>query len=159
MGGRVYRVAAVGTLPAVAPVGRVYRTRAVGTLPADRKGRVYRVGSQGTASVVLAPIETVTVEPMTSVEVNALLVGGTVADSYTWRQVSGPVVSLTGAGFTRSFPAPSAESPGATVVLGVRATVAGTLSAERTATVNVLPQITWMRTHADPVWRGCKLNL
>lgn len=156
--GRAYRAGMVGTAPASAPKGRVFRVAAVGTAPASRVGRVFRAAMSGTASVVVLPIADRTVEPMSTVSLTAVLSSGFAADSYTWRQVSGPTVSFAGTGASRSFTAPSAMA-GATVVIGVRATVGGTTSAERTFTVNVLPQIVWMRTNSDPVWRGAKITL
>lgn len=155
--GRVFRAAVTGVAPAAAPRGRVYRSAIVGTLPAARKGRVYRSRIKGTAAVVLAAIPARTVEPMSSVEITALLVGGTPAESYIWRQVSGPAVSFIGTGHTRSFTAPSAID-GTSVVIGVRAAVGGTTSDEQTVTVTVRPQLVWTRTYADPAWRGTRLD-
>jgi hypothetical protein len=60
--------------------------------------------------------------------------------SYTWRQISGPAVNLTGSGATRIFAAPD-QTTASTVVLGVVATNAGGSSAERTLTVNVTARI------------------
>lgn len=156
--GRVYRASAVGTAPDAGPQGRVYRAAVTGTVPASRLGRVFRAAIAGTASVVIAAFAPRTVEPMSTVSLTAALVGGGVADSYSWRQISGPSVSFTGTGGSRSFPAPSTMA-GAVVVLGVQATVGATTSAEATITITVLPQITWNRTHSDPVWRGCRVAL
>lgn len=154
---RVYRGAVTGTAPSGGPKLRVYRAAAVGTLPVSGKLRVYRERIAGTVAVVLAAIPDRTVEPMTSVEVTALLTSGTPGDSYTWRQVSGPTVSFFGTGHTRSFTAPSALD-GAVVVLGVRTTVGGTLSPEVLVTINVRPQIVWTRTFSDPAWRGTRIS-
>lgn len=156
--GRVYRSALTGTLPADAPRGRVYRAGVAGTVPAARKGRVYRARALGSAAVIIAPIPAETVEPETTVELTALLVGGTPAESYIWRVASGPDVTLMGSGHTRAFTAPSTLS-GATVVIGVRAVVGSTTSTERLITTTVPPQIVWTRTHTDPVWRGSKITL
>ena len=93
---------------------------------------------------------------MTLVEITALLVGGTPADTYIWRQISGPAVSFLGTGHTRSFTAPSALN-GAVVVIGVRASVGGTTSPEVTVTITSLPQLVWTRTFSDPTWRGTHL--
>ncbi|MEW1990700.1 hypothetical protein [Microbacterium sp. NPDC078849] len=148
----------VGTAPPDAPKGRVYRAAASGTAPATRVGRVFRAAMAGTASVIINAFLERTVEPMSTVSVTAVLSTGLPADSYSWRQVSGPAVAFAGSGATRSFVAPSSMA-GTTVVIGVRATVGGTTSEERTLTVKVLPQIVWMRTNDDPVWRGAKITL
>lgn len=155
--GRVYRARVAGTAPAAAPRGRVYSAGMAGTVPAVLKGRVYRARVLGTAAVVIAPIPAEAAEPATTVELTALLVGGTPAETYAWRVVSGPAVTLMGSGHTRTFIAPSTMD-GTTIVIGVRATVGATTSTERTITITVPPQIMWTRTHADPTWRGTKLS-
>lgn len=155
--GRVYRAAVAGTSSAAAPRGRVYRAGMAGTGLTAGKARVYRAAVAGTAAVNLAPIPSRIVEPATLVEITALLTGGTPGETYIWRQVSGPTVSFIGSGPTRSFVAPS-DVNGTTVVVGVRCMVGSTSSSEVLATVNVLPQIVWTRTNADPAWRGCRLD-
>ena len=155
--GRVFRAGVVGAAGAATPRGRVFRSGFTGTPPTARKGRVYGTRVSGTPAVVLAPIASRTVEPMTVVEITALLTGGTPAQSYVWRQISGPAVQLTGTEHTRSFVAPSSLD-GAVVVLGVRGVVGGTSSSETSVTITTLPQIVWTRTNADPAWRGTKLT-
>lgn len=156
--GRAYRASTVGTAPADAPRGRAYRAASTGTVPASRFGRAYRAAVAGTASVLLVPFAPRTVEPMSTVLLTAALVGGGVADSFSWRQISGPTVSFSGSGASRSFPAPSTMA-GDVVVVGVQATVGDTTSAEAIITITVLPQLTWIRTHTDPVWRGSRVSL
>lgn len=155
--GRAYRASTVGTAPADAPRGRAYRAASTGTVPASRFGRAYRAAVAGTASVLLVPFAPRTVEPMSTVSLTAGLVGGGIADSYSWRQISGPTVSLSGSGGSRSFAAPSTMA-GDVVVIGVQATVGDTTSAESLITITVPPQIMWTRTHADPTWRGVRLS-
>lgn len=154
--GRVYSAGVAGTAPAAAPAARIYRAAVVGTVPATVRGRLYAARIVGTAAVILASIPDRTVEPGSKVEITALLIGGTPALSYTWRQISGPPVTFTGTGHSRSFTAPSALD-GVAIVVGVRATVGGTTSEESAVTITALPQIVWIRTDADPIWRGAKV--
>lgn len=154
--GRAHRVAFVA--PPAAPKGRVHRVAFTGTTPVVQKGRVHRIAFGGNAAVVMTPdTGERTVEPLTPVVLAMELVGGLTADTWTWRQVSGPPVTLFGTGGTRTLTAPAAMD-GTTVVIGVRASLAGVSSAERLITIAVLPQIMWTRTAADPVWRGVKLT-
>jgi hypothetical protein len=118
-------------------------------------GRVYRSALIGVGAVGLQPLLDVTVEPLTTVTFAAALLGGGAADSYTWRRVSGPAITFFGSGASRSFRAP-AEQFGATIVIGVTATVDGVTSAERTATVTVRPQIMWERRHGGD-WLPARL--
>jgi hypothetical protein len=89
----------------------------------------------GVSSRVVNPYDTVTttVAPVT---------GSPDAVSYTWRQISGPPVTLTGSFATRSFVAPAGGTGGTsqTVVLGVFATDASTnTSGEQQISVTILP--------------------
>lgn len=111
---------------------------------------VFRFGDQAAelAPYVFAePAPTVgdiaarTVEPLTTVLTVADVTGTTTG--YTWRQVSGPTVTLTGTGASRSFKAP-ASALGTTVVLGVRAVNGAAQSAEKTASITVRPHLSWV---------------
>lgn len=128
------------------PKVRWGRSAFEGTAPTTPKARWGRSALEGTASVVVAPLTGVTDRlPGTSVSFTAALASAGTADLWTWRQVSGPAVSLIGSGASRTFLAPSVMPPdGATVVLGVRATVSGTLSPEVTVSTTVLPQRFWI---------------
>lgn len=80
-----------------------------------------------------------TVEPWAAV---SLIGSGSDSDGtimgYTWRQVSGPAVTLSGSGATRVFTAPALEA-GATLVFGLIVTDdGGATSGEKTVTVTVL---------------------
>lgn len=153
--GRVYRAG----MAVPGGKGRVYRAGMTGAGPAGRHGRIYSAGMTGAAAVVLSPVVVPgTVEPMTELIISMSLASGDAADTWTWRQVSGPLITFYGSGSTRSFTTPSTWD-GGTVVIGVRATLGGVSSAERQIPIEVLPQIVWVRTHANPVWRGGSLAL
>lgn len=102
-------------------------------------------------SVSLQEINPQSVEPETIVALTAVLEGGGSANVYTWRQVSGPSVTLFGSDASRAFRAPSAMPPGTTVVIGVTATVGSATSPEVIATVDVLSQLSWVY---DNGWIG-----
>lgn len=123
-----------------------------GSAPVVAKVRWGRSAMSGAAAVIVAALPDQTVEPETTVTIAASLVGGSVADSWTFRPVPGAgrttAIGLSGSGATRTFTAPSAMPPaGATVVIGVTATLDGVTSPERTCTITVLPQVSW-------VWNG-----
>lgn len=131
--GRAYRAQA--TAPVADPKGRVYRAQATGTGPTTGKGRVYRTQFTGTAATVLLPLTDVACEPLTSVPLTATLAPlSATPDSYSWRRISGPSVSIVGTGASVTVKAPAALA-GATVVIGVKATTAGVDSVERTCTI------------------------
>lgn len=105
-------------------------------------------GAWPDVSVKINAIADQSVEPGSSVTVTAVLSDASTADSYTWRQISGPAITLSGTGNSRTFTAPHAMPPaGATVVLGVTATKSGVTSNETIANVVALPQVSW-------VWNG-----
>lgn len=115
-----------------------------GTAPASTKVRWGRADFDGVAAVVLAPLTDLTVEPESFVTLTTTVTSGQTADAWTWRRISGPAVTLTGTGGTRTLYAPSAMPPsGATVVIGVTATASGITSPERTVTVTARPQLSW----------------
>lgn len=132
---------------------RVYRGDMTGTAPVYGSVRVQRAAMSGVAAVILSPLSPVTAGPGELVSLTANLSGGGVADSYTWRLVSGPAVAFQGTGASRSFLAPSAMPPGASVVVGVTATIGAVTSTEQFVTVTVLPQTRWSRVHGGQ-WVG-----
>lgn len=110
----------------------------------------------GTALAAIPP--QVDVEPQETVTVTASPAPGNSAPStYNWRQVSGPTVTLSGTGGTRTFEAPSALN-GTTVVLGVSGTTSGVTGPEQLASVTILPQLSWVRMAgvAGGAWVGSK---
>lgn len=128
---------------------RVYKASLSGSALVTPKVRVYKASLSGTAAVAINPLNPQTdVTPETLVTLTATLVGGGSPDSWTWRRISGPAITFTGSGATRSFYAPSyqlAGVPSATsVVVGVTATTGSTTSAERTVQIDVLPQPSWL---------------
>lgn len=140
------------------PVLRIYRAEMTGSAVVISKLRIYRAEISGTAAVVVAPFTPLAspVEPETLVSITAALLGGGGADSWTWRRVSGPASSLTSAGATATLKTPSVvpaqgQPPvGATVVLGVKATIGSVVSAEQTITIPVLPQLEFAGVGSGP---------
>lgn len=153
---RIFRAGLTGSVP-VGPKLRIYGERMTGTLPVAPTLRIFRAALFGVGAVTVAPILPSTVEPMDAVTITAVLAtdGSPV---WSWRQISGPSVTLIGTGASRTFTTPATQD-GTTLVLGVTATVGGSVSAEQQVTVAVLPQIVWTRTHSNPVWRGSKISL
>jgi hypothetical protein len=129
---RVYQSeAAIGTSPAVL----VYRVSADTAVTVDAALRVYRaeIKSAGTANLGEAVLG---IEPWTFVSLTATASGS--PTGWTWRQISGPAVTLTGTGSTRSYAAPAPLNT-TSLVFGVKATFAdGTETAEGTVTHEVL---------------------
>lgn len=139
--GRIFRASMVE----VGPQARIYYATLDGqTLP---RGRVLRATLEGTAKVLLETIPSPQQrEPLETVSITAVLLsGGT--PTWTWRQISGPTVTLSGSGATRSFKAPATYT-GLQVVLGVRATVAGQIGDESIIVINIPAQVTWSRRGA-----------
>ena len=134
--------------PPPAPKLRVHQVQLTGAAPLAPKLRVHGAAITGAAAVIVAVLPDQTVEPESTVTIAASLLGGGAADSWNVRRVSGPSIGIAGSGATRTFTAPSAMPPaGATVVIGVTATLDGVTSPERTCTITVLPQVSW-------VWNG-----
>lgn len=135
------RIASVtGTSP-VAGRSRIASVTGAGATLVRPQSRVGRVSGVGAVAVAVAPLtDLVNVEPGTPVVITA--VANAPADSWTWRQVSGQPVTLTPSGGSVMFPAPAALT-GASIVLGVRATIAGVTSTERTVTITTLPHGEW----------------
>jgi hypothetical protein len=114
--------------------------------PAAAHARWYEAGGTGSPAVIVNALpDLANVEPESTITVTATLVGGGTADTWTWRRVSGPTIGIIGTGATVTFTAPS-DINGATVVVGVTATIDATTSPERTFTVNVLAQTEWWWT-------------
>jgi hypothetical protein len=93
---------------------------------------------------VLGPGETTTV--------TAALADGTAADSWSWTQVSGAAVTLTGSGASRTFAGPSVMPPEDTVVISVTATKGGETSPPVQFSITILPQTVW--TYDGVGWVG-----
>lgn len=122
------------------------------TTLADPSGSRVRWGRtlvSGTAAVVVNPIPDQTnLEPESTVTITASLLGGGTADSWVWRVVSGPAVTIVGTGPSVTIAAPS-DMSGASVVIGVKATVGVLQSAEVTTTITSLPQTDWWWSGTD----------
>lgn len=153
MTGRVLRL--TGTQPASVPSGRVLRITGTGTLPAATPhGRVLRITGTGVAAVIVTAPAPRTIGPGQSTTLTASLADGGADDSWTWRQRSGPAVTLVGTGASRTLVGPSVMPPSSQgIVVEVTATRAGVVSSTVTVTITVLPQIRWYRL-GSPTWRG-----
>lgn len=150
---RVYRVGLAEV--ATGPKLRVYKAGLTGTTIVTPKLRVYRVGLTGELGLVVTPVADQSgILPETMVTVTAFLDGGGTADSWVYRQISGPPVTFSGTGPTRTLTAPSVMPPTATrdVVIGVRAVKGAVTSAERTFKITPLYQTDWYYTGTG--WRG-----
>lgn len=141
---QVYRSAVASVSP---PRLRVHRAALAGTANVNPRLRVHRAALAGTGAALLLPIADVTTEPEQAVTITAVPApGAETPTSWTWTQISGPSVALTGAGASRSFRSPSLFPPGnGTVVLGVTGALGASTSPQVTATVTVLPQTDWTR--------------
>lgn len=142
---RTHRLA-LDLAPAAARL-RAHGLALSGTTPAIPKLRIRGLTLAGPAAVVVSALAPQVAEPESTVTVTGALVGGGVADSWTFRPISGPSIGLTVAGASATFTAPSTKPPsGAVVVVGVTATLDGTTSPERTCTITLLPQVRWAWT-------------
>lgn len=99
----------------------------------------------GVTNLTLLPMADQSVEAFDVVNVSVSPASSSPTPSaYGWRQISGPAVSVVSdSGPTAHFIAPPAI-PGATVVLGVIASLGGVASPEVTVTINVAPHIFWV---------------
>lgn len=148
---RAHRVTGTGDAAITSPRLRIQRLTGTGVVPVRPRLRVHEIDAAGIVSLVLNPLaDRAAIEPETKVQVTATVKTG-VPDSWTWRQISGPAVTLLTAGPSVEFTAPSSMST-ITVVLGVTAASASVVSAERTITVQVLPQTLW--NYIGGTWRG-----
>lgn len=106
-------------------------------------------------STVVPPVVTlgpdVSAEPGTVVTLTATHTGGDAPDSWSWAQISGQAVTLTGSGATRQFTAP-ATYHGAAVAIGVTASKTGTSGPQDALTVSVPPQPLWARLPGSSSW-------
>lgn len=119
-----------------------------GTPAAIAKVRVAGLRASGTVAIALQSIVARTVDPFTAVSITASVLAGGPATSWEWRQLEGPVVTLTGFGPTRSFDA-LAMLDRHVVVLGVTGIdAAGNRSPELAVTVTVRPHTIWYSTGA-----------
>lgn len=100
-------------------------------------------------TVTLGP--DVTVEAGSTVNLTATHTGGDAPDAWSWVQLSGTAVTLSGSGSTRSFTAPASYN-GTTVAVGVTASKTGTAGPQDAITVNVLPQPMWVRLPGSSTW-------
>lgn len=146
---------ATGTSPTT-PLLRVAAVEGAGAAAANPHLRVFAVSGVGVASAALTPLTPLTVEPLSTVELEAVPLSGAVPDTYTWRRVGGAAVSLVASGSTCTFTAPAAMPPGATVTIGVRATAGGIPGAEQQVVITALPQLTWTRVGTGP-WTAARV--
>lgn len=132
---------------------RWYRSEFSG-VASTTKIRWYRSEFSGTLSVLVSAIPDLSsVEPEIVISVVANLQGGGTADSWSWRIVSGSVVTLNTNGPNLTFTAPS-NLNGTSFVIGVTATIAGITSPEELFTVSVLPQTEWFWDEGASSWVG-----
>jgi hypothetical protein len=105
---------------------------------------------------VLNTLEAVTIGPGEQKEITATLASGT-ATSWSWRHISGPNVTMSGSGATRTLTGPSIMPPGSSVaVFGVKAINDPVESIEQTVSVTILPQLSWTRVHGGD-WVGSRV--
>lgn len=140
---------------------RLHKITASGTQSTTPKLRLHKITAAGTQAVRIDPIpQPQAAEPGVNIVVTAVLQGDGAADSWTWRRVSGPVATLTPAGASctivtpSAMPNPSDTSASIPLVIGVKATLAGTDSPEVTVVVPVLPQTRW--TYDGSAWVGAR---
>lgn len=75
---------------------------------AGRSGRIQELSIEATgATAQIVAIAASTVKPLATITTTIALVGGGAADTYTFAQNSGPVVTLSGSGATRTWKAPA----------------------------------------------------
>lgn len=149
-------------VPPVAPVVRDYQLQLGGAGVVIPRVRDYRLDLSGAAAVILMALAPRTVEPGLPVTLTATLVTAGPADSYTWRRISGDPVGIVGTGATATFTAPHQSAPttpgawrSSEVVIGVTATKGGTVSAERTCVLTILPTPLFTRVHGRG-WVGAR---
>jgi hypothetical protein len=112
--------------------------------------------SASPAAPVVNSLSPVTIGPGEQKNIVASLASGS-ADSWTWRQVSGPTTSMNAVGNTLTITGPSVFPPAnGTSVFGVKAVDDGVESVEVTSTVTILPQLSWTRVPGGN-WVGSKV--
>lgn len=98
------------------------------------------LGPAVTVATVFAGNDQLGVEPFTLVTLASTVVAGSVSN-WAWTQLSGPSVSLSGSGASRTFIAPATTN---TTTLVFQATGDGTATDQ--VTVQVYPQLDWLKT-------------
>jgi hypothetical protein len=147
------------------PTLRWAKVSASGAVKLQPKFRWVKLQAAGPVDILLrniaaqAAIEPWSGQTRTTISFSTGLLKGPIDQSgitWTWRQISGPTVTLTPSGSSVSFPAPLVM-PGASlvVVLGVTATLGSSVSPEVTASATVNPQVTWSWTGTQ--WVGAPL--
>lgn len=151
-------VARVGALtvtsPVPAPLVRLGAITVTGSTAGAPRVRLGAVAVSGTAAVIVVPPPGRTLGPGESLVLTAALADGSAADTWSWRRVSGPTVTLVGAGASRTVVAPSVMPPGDTLVLGVTATVGAVVSVEQLVQIPLLPQLAW--SYDGTGWVGAR---
>lgn len=101
------------------------------------------------AARVLDVVITTTGEPFSTATVTANLESGSpAADSWTFTQISGPSVVLSGTGNTRTYTVPATFPPGGTIVVQGTATK-GSETTSKQGSATVLPSLHWTRMHLE----------
>lgn len=113
------------------------------------KLRVSKVAARGTVPLVIPPVPDQWAEAYAPLTIAVSAGSLPSSTTYTWRQVSGPTVSLVDNGTNAQIVTPSAML-GTTVVLGCTPQVGAQVGDEVTATVNVYPHLFW--TAVGGVW-------
>ncbi|RHA43674.1 hypothetical protein [Cellulomonas rhizosphaerae] len=142
--------------PPAVPRLRIGGISADGAVVASsRRLRIGGISADGAFAVLLQPLTGMSdVEPLTTITLTAVPAPGSpTPDSYVWSVDSGAAVVFSGAGATRSFPAPASPT-GASTTIAVQAVKSGVYSPVQKATFTVLPHQIWRPNGA--VWAPAK---
>jgi hypothetical protein len=125
-----------------------------GTPPVTTVMRVGKITVSGTAAVRVNATAQAVAGPGETVTITASLADGGSPDSWSWTQVSGPTVTLSGSGGTRTFVCPSVMPPGSPVVIAITATKSAITSPPAQVSIAVLPQTAWSWDSVAGKWVG-----
>lgn len=133
--GRIYR----DGVSIATTTGRIYRDAVTISGP---KGRIYRDAvSISTLLTADAGPDQLLVEPYSTVTLTAAASSGS-PTVYNWAQLSGPTVTLAGAGATRTFIAPPSWD-GVALTFGLTVGDGIATSTQDVVAVTVLPHTVW----------------
>jgi hypothetical protein len=145
---RIGSITAMGALPNAAAakvrVASLSVTGSTAAVVANARLRIADITVVGGAALVLDDISSRFVEPYSTVTTIASSLS--TISAFTWRQISGPSVTFTGSGPTRTFVAPASKDS-STIILGVTGwDTDGNSTPELQVSVYVYPHTLFVRS-------------
>lgn len=124
----------------------------VEAIPQGRKGQLLDAYLEAVGTTVqVQVIADTTVKALTAMTTTITLTGGGTADSYSFQQNSGPAVTLSGTGATRTWQAPGTLA-GTIITLELSATLGGVTSPPVLVNYTIRPCQLYWNNFGSPKW-------